>query len=398
MSLKCVGSAAGLGLLLLAGAGCGPEDGAEEQDDLELADEEVAPRPQEQEASSPRPGETAYVKASADARTDASSPDTNYGDTTRLRADASPAAESFVRFKTGLLGAKVNNVKLRVYATTGSKSTLSAWPVYSDWTESTITWANRPLYQGGPVLRTSLPIEDESWVELDASEVVQEEPSYATIDFGLGMESPDGASFVSRNSALAALRPILYLNTEPSRCTHGTIVESHEVNLPDRAFYVSESSPDSRLSRNKSMWVDADVGRETFLSFIIDPRGRDIKRAVLSLHSMGDGTKHGPKLYNVVPGTWTPQSRTWNTRPQLEPSPIAELGEVPRYTTVTMDVTDLVRSSSGTLGTNGTGFRLELGLRSDSSDGVEFYSPYWDVSAVQPKVTLYFDRPCPIGE
>ncbi|MGE6762345.1 DUF7594 domain-containing protein [Corallococcus interemptor] len=390
MSLKAVGSAAGLGLLLVAGTGCGPEEG--EADELELADEEVAPMSQEQPVPSAFPGGTAYTRASADARTDASLENENYGGTTRLRADASPAAESFLRFDTAVLGAPVNNAKLRVYAATGSKSTLTAWPVSNDWTESTITWDNRPLYSGGPVLHTPIPIEDESWVELDATEVVQGDGIYS---FGIGTGSPDGASFVSRESTLSQLRPILYINIEPSFCTPGTLVESHEVNLPDRAFYVSESSPDSRLSRQTSMWVDADVGRETFLSFIIDPRGRHIKRAVLSLRSRDDGTKHGPGLYNVVPGTWTPQSRTWNTRPQLEPSPIAELGEVPPDTFVKLDVTGLVRSGSGTLGTNGTGFRLELGLRSNSSDGVEFYSPYHGLDLYHPKLTLYFDRPCP---
>ncbi|RKG77931.1 DNRLRE domain-containing protein [Corallococcus exercitus] len=393
MSLKCAGSAAGLGLLLLAGTGCGPQgEGAGDLDALELADEEVAPMPEGQQASALSPGRTNSAHPSADARTDASSEHTNYGDTTRLRADASPASESFLRFDFVGLGAPVNNAKLRLYATTGSKSTLTAWPVSNTWTESTITWDNRPLYDGGPVLHTSIPVEDESWVELDATEVVQGDGTYS---FGVGMGSPDGASFVSRNSTLEQLRPVLFVNTEPANCTPGTLVESFEVNHPDRVFYVSEASPDSRLSRKTSLWVDADVGRETFLSFIVDPRGRDIKRAVLAFSSRDDGTQHGPQLYKVVPGTWTPESRTWNTRPQLEPTPIAEMGAIPPFTTVKLDVTELVRSSTGTLGGNGTGFRLEFGLRSDSSDGVEFYSPYGASDAVWPRLALYFDRPCP---
>ncbi|WP_375759907.1 DNRLRE domain-containing protein [Corallococcus exercitus] len=393
MSLKCAGSAAGLGLLLLAGTGCGPQgEEAVDLDELELADEEVAPMPEGQQSSALTPGLTNYAIASADARTDGSSEHTNYGDTTRLRADSSPASESFLRFEFVGLGAPVNNAKLRLYATTGSKSTLTAWPVSNDWTESTITWDNRPLYYGGPVLNTPLPVEDESWVELDATEVVQGNGVYS---FGVGMGSTDGASFVSRNSTLEQLRPVLFVNTEPANCTPGTMVESYEVNFPDRVFHVSESSPDSRLSRSTSLWVDKDVGRETFLSFIIDPRGRHIQRAVLSLRSRDDGTQHGPSLHNVVPGTWTPESRTWNTRPQLEPSPITGLGAVPPFTTMKLDVTGLVRGGTGTLGTNGTGFRLELGLRSDSSDGVEFYSPYFGTDIHWPKLTLYFDRPCP---
>lgn len=97
----------------------------------------------------------------------------------------------------------------------------------------------------------------------------------------------------------------------------------------------------------------------------------------------------------MVEGTWGPGSRTWNTRPQLEASPLASLGPVPPFTTVEFDVTGLVRSGQGTLGGNGTGFRVELGLRSDSSDGVEFYSPYGGPDAVWPRLVLYFDRPCP---
>ncbi|RKH74766.1 DNRLRE domain-containing protein [Corallococcus aberystwythensis] len=392
MSLKCVGSAAGLSLLLLTGTGCGPE-GAGAPDEQELADEEVAPMPEGQQASALTPGLTNYAIASADARTDADAPSTNYGDTTRLRADRAPLSESFLRFEFVGLGAPVNNAKLRLYATSGSSGTLSAWPVSNDWTESTLTWDNRPLYAGaGPVLNTPLPVEDESWVELDATGVVQGDGVYS---FSVGMGSQDGASFVSRNSSLEQLRPVLFVNTEPANCTPGTLVESYEVNLPDRVFHVSESSPGSRLSRSTSLWVDADVGRETFLSFIVDPRGRHIKRAILSLRSRDDGTREGPSLYNVVPGTWTPESRTWNTRPQLEPSPLTGMGAVPPFTTVKMDVTGLVRSGTGTLGSNGTGFRVELGLRSDSSDGVEFYSPYVASDAVWPKLTLYFDRPCP---
>ncbi|WP_420196466.1 DUF7594 domain-containing protein [Corallococcus coralloides] len=72
------------------------------------------------------PGLTNYAIASADARTNGSLEHTNYGDTTRLRADSSPAAESFLRFDFVGLGAPVNNAKLRLYATTGSKSAVAA--------------------------------------------------------------------------------------------------------------------------------------------------------------------------------------------------------------------------------------------------------------------------------
>ncbi|MFP2903638.1 DNRLRE domain-containing protein [Pyxidicoccus sp. 3LFB2] len=392
MSLKCAGSAAGLGLLLLAGTGCGPEaEVMEDPDALELADEEVAPAPAQQ-AFTLQPGRTNYAIASADARVDLDTPDTNYGDTTRLRVDGSPASESYLRFDFVGLGAPVNNAKLRLYATSGSSGTPWAWPVINDWTESTITWNNRPIFPATPLLTTTLPVEDESWVELDATQVVQGDGSYS---FAVSTGSNDGVSFVSRNSSLSTLHPVLFVNTEPSDCTPGTVVESYEVNHPDRVFYVSAASPDSRLSRKTSLWVDADVARESFLSFLVDLRGRELKRAVLALNSRDDGTTEGPTLHRVVEGTWGPGSRTWNSRPQVDPTPVATLGAVPPFSSVRLDVTELVRSGRGTLGGNGTGFRLELALRSSSSDGLELYSPYGASDAVWPRLALYFDRPCP---
>lgn len=54
-----------------------------------------------------------------------------------------------------------------------------------------------------------------------------------------------------------------------------------------------------------------------------------------------------------------------------------------------------MRESEGAWGSNRTGFRVELSLRSASADGVEFYSPYHPNNAVWPRITAYYDTVCP---
>jgi hypothetical protein len=388
-----IGSAAGLGLLLAVGCGPDETEGTVDSDALELTDEEVMPAEEGDlgQHAAALSGATLYAIADADARVDASAPDTNHGDTTRLRMDGAPEAETYLRFSFVGLGGEVNNAKLRLYATSASRGVPQVWPVENGWSESTITWNNRPLHRGPPLM-TALPVQDESWVEFDVTGSIQAD---GTFSFAVGTDAADGASFVSRNSILETLRPVLYVVTEPSDCTPGTLVETAEVLHPDRSFYVSAASPDKKLSRRTSLWVDGDKPHESFLSFLVDPRGRELKRAVLVLHSRDEGTRDPVMLHRVVPGTWEGGSRTWNTRPRTEPTPVATLASVPAYTRVTYDVTDLVREGRGSLGSNGTGFQLELALRSTSPDGVEFYSPYGASHAVWPRLVMYFDQPCP---
>lgn len=387
---KAGGVAAGLGLLLWAGCGPSVEGNEVDPDGLELRDEEVAPAPTGQLRFSLQPGRTNYAIASADARVDASQPDTNFGSTTRLRVDDSPKAESYLRFSMVGLGARVNNARLRMYATTPSGTSAYVMPAPGTWDEATLTWNTAPEHEL-TALETSLPVYDEQWVELDVTRVVQADGTY---DFVVGTTSHDGASLVSRESTLEALRPQLVVNTEPSDCTPGEHVESFEVTWPDRTFHVSEASPDTRLSRREILTVDGVPRREAFLSFTLDRRGRTLARAVLRMNAR-DGSASPPPLHLVQPYSWRMDNRTWNTRPGIAQVVATTSAPINDGSLVEYDVTQLVRESEGAWGSNRTGFRVELALRSTSADGVEFYSPYHPNNAVWPRITAYYDTVCP---
>ena len=99
---------------------------------------------------SPPPGTALTFSAAADARVHESTPATNYGGSTTLRADggADPDVESYLRFTVTGISGPVTNVKLRLHTTSSADSASGNGPaVYgtgTSWSETGITWSNRP--------------------------------------------------------------------------------------------------------------------------------------------------------------------------------------------------------------------------------------------------------------
>ncbi|HEV3407618.1 MAG TPA: DNRLRE domain-containing protein, partial [Gaiellaceae bacterium] len=90
----------------------------------------------------------------ADARVHESSPTSNYGTSSQLRADGGSDSdvESYIRFSvTGL--SSVQSVVLRLYATSGTSDAPAVYTSAGSWSETGITWSNRPA-------RTVTPIAD----------------------------------------------------------------------------------------------------------------------------------------------------------------------------------------------------------------------------------------------
>jgi len=144
--------------------------------------------------------------AEADARVQESSPGTNYG-TSYLRADggADPDVESYLRFTISGVTGPVSSAKLRVYAYTGSGNGPAVFSTSNTWSESGLTWTNRPA-------RTSAATDDKgsiatnSWVEYDVKSFVG---GNGTFSFVIATTSSDGVDIYSREAA--SLRPELVL-------------------------------------------------------------------------------------------------------------------------------------------------------------------------------------------
>jgi uncharacterized protein YjiK len=131
--------------------------------------------------------------AVADARVLQSSPASNFGTTTRLEVDSS-GQESYLRFTVSGLSSPVQSARLRLYATNGSTNGPLIFLTDNSWTETGITWNNRPPPVGGAVANYGV-ILSKNWVEIDITPVITGNGTYSLVFLP---DSTDGASFYSR--------------------------------------------------------------------------------------------------------------------------------------------------------------------------------------------------------
>jgi hypothetical protein len=120
--------------------------------------------------------------AVADAHTSASSPTTNYGDSTSMKVDANPLQTGYIRFKPQQISGRVTKATLRLWATAASKTGFSVRPVAStSWGESTITYRNRPTVTS-KILSRVASYGGSRWLSLDVTRAVT---GNGSLSFGL---------------------------------------------------------------------------------------------------------------------------------------------------------------------------------------------------------------------
>jgi len=150
----------------------------------------------------------------ADARVQESNPTTNYGTSTTLRADGGvdPDVESYLLFTVTGVSGPVTGVKLRLHTTSSAASASgngpAAYGTTTGWTETGITWNNRPARTTG-ALEDKGAITADTWVEYDVTAAgITGNGTYA---FVVATSSNDGTDFYSRQAA--SFRPELILTT-----------------------------------------------------------------------------------------------------------------------------------------------------------------------------------------
>lgn len=133
----------------------------------------------------------------ADARVEEANPAANFGLLTRLGTDgdAGLRIESSLRFDVSGISGTVQSATLRLYAV--SDPTIdgpAVYPTGNDWSETAITWNNRPS-QTGPATADVGAVPVNSWVELDVTPLVT---GNGNVSFVLAQTSTDGVTFYSR--------------------------------------------------------------------------------------------------------------------------------------------------------------------------------------------------------
>jgi acid phosphatase type 7 len=153
------------------------------------------------DASATTPPDTSTTRtfpAQADARVVESTPTTNYA-TSHLRVDAGsdPDVESYLRFDVTGISTPVLGAKLRLFAYTGTANGPAVYGTASAWSETGITWANRPARTTGAMDdKGSIP--SNSWVEHEVTSYVTGNGTYSFVAAGT---SSDGVDMNSREAA-----------------------------------------------------------------------------------------------------------------------------------------------------------------------------------------------------
>lgn len=132
----------------------------------------------------------------ADARVSEGSVSKNYGTETtlRVRSSSGSSQQSFLRFDLSSLTAPVVSARLRLYCTNGSNAGGAVYSVAGNWTESGLTWSNRPVLPANPVAALGA-VAVNTWQELDVTGAVS---GTGLVSLALAGGSTDMATYSSR--------------------------------------------------------------------------------------------------------------------------------------------------------------------------------------------------------
>ena len=180
---------------------------------------------------------TITVPAAADARVLSASPTTNHGSVSRLDVD-DPGEHSYLRFNVSGVTGPVTSAVLRLYVTNGSSNGPSLYPTSSDWSETTITWNNKPAATGGAAANLGA-ISSGGWVDLNITTIMTGDGSY---DFVLQPDSTDGASFYSREGS-SPPQLVVTFNTGPAPTPTNTATPTEFIPPTQTATSTNTSTP-----------------------------------------------------------------------------------------------------------------------------------------------------------
>jgi hypothetical protein len=152
----------------------------------------------------------------ADATVDQAAPSRTYGSSRSLLVDGRHDGDddywTYLRFDLGASSAPITKATLRLYVTDSSSDRPTVVRTSGSWTESGITWQNRPAASGTAVRTTDRPREG-SWLEYDVRAVL---PVSGQVDLVIRPTGGDGVDFSSRTGSRPPQLRIERSSTSPS--------------------------------------------------------------------------------------------------------------------------------------------------------------------------------------
>jgi parallel beta-helix repeat protein len=365
---------------------------------------------------------------SADAYVRLAKPTTNYGTTSSLFvAGGTSSYETYLKFTISGLPGVVQSATLRLYATNGSVDGPAVYGTNLNWTESGLTWNNRPTITS-PRMDDKGSISTNTWVEFNVTPLVTGDGTYSFALIGI---STDGVTFSSHEGSQV---PQLVISTINGSVTNTPLPSSTQTNtaiptqtstptitftptnpptttptatltntptagptftptftytplntplptatftntpttipvttltfIPNADSYVREGGPTANYGLNVQLWVAYGIGA-SYESYL----KFTVTGVLGSVQSATlrlystSSTVDGPAVYSTM-NNWTETGITWNTRPALTSIGMDDKGPIATGVWIDYNVTPLVVS-------NGI---YSFVLVTTSSDSVSFSS------------------------
>ena len=141
----------------------------------------------------------------ADVRADAALPASNFGTENRLRTDggSDPDVESFLRFQVAGITGRVTSAKLRLRSITNTSNGPAVRGTTNGWSETGLTWANRPAPTTGAASDAGA-IGNDQLAEWDVTALLAAD---GPLNLHLSQPGNDGLYFHSREASTQSEPP-----------------------------------------------------------------------------------------------------------------------------------------------------------------------------------------------
>jgi acid phosphatase type 7 len=314
--------------------------------------------------SSPASAATATFTATADARVNEAAPTVNSGTSTALRVDGGtdPDVQSYLRFSVSGVGGTIQSATLRLWATSPTANGPSVFTTDGSWSETAITWNNKPALSGSGVGKVT-NIATGTWAGFDVTSLISGNGTYNLV---LAGTSTDGIDLSSRE---ATNKPQLVITTQDASTSSSstptpTSTPSNGTFPAAADALVNEANASTAFGTSTALRVDggSDPDVQTYLRFSVAGLSDTVQSATLRLWATS-ATNSGPSVFSTS-DTWGESAITWNNKPALSGAGVGRVATIATSSWAQFDVTPLV---SG----NGT---YDFVLAGTSTDGVDFQS------------------------
>jgi hypothetical protein len=180
-----------------------------------------------------------------------SNPTTNYGALTRLDVD-NPGQESYLSFTVNGVNGAIQNAIIRLFVTNGSSNGPAIHGTANTWTETGLTWNNRPAAATG-ALDNKGNMASGAWVEYNVTAYVTGNGTYS---FVLLADSSDGVTLYSREGS-SPPQLVLTIASGPTATPTNTGTPTHTPTPGPSPTPTSTASPTNTPSGESAVFVGA---------------------------------------------------------------------------------------------------------------------------------------------